>query len=114
MNVYGIKFPLEVSSSRGDLSIVSNAELYRSHLIHWLRVAPIERVMRPEYGMKDLLFDQIPNTAEVTSYVTQELNKYIPEINVEVNTSVNDGGELLITVNWSYLEQEQSPLQVTL
>jgi phage baseplate assembly protein W len=114
MNKSGIKYPLEINTSRGDLVVVTNGELYRSHLLNWLGTVPLERVMRRTYGMKDLLFNQLSNINDINNYIIQEINKYIPEITINVNTTINDNGELLITINWSYLEEEQTPLQVTL
>ncbi|BBD59510.1 hypothetical protein NIES2109_22970 [Nostoc sp. HK-01] len=110
----GITFPLAVDPARKTLVTASDAELYRGHILSWLLTQPYERVMRPDYGLKDYLFTAIPDLDVITSEMQLGLTEYIPECQFTLQGTINDLGETVITVFWSYLGEDQTTLNVTL
>ncbi|ANV88502.1 hypothetical protein [Picosynechococcus sp. PCC 7117] len=111
MEINTIKFPLTVAN--GSLQVVSGADRIRSHILHYLQVFKDERVMRPEYGIDDYLFDNVSNVTAITSDLLAGLNRYIPEAQFSVNGTVNDLGEVLINIYWLY-EDVESSFEITL
>lgn len=115
MTTNGVKFPLAINTAKGDLVLVSDANLYKSHIMTWLSTVPLERVMRLNYGLKDYLFETIPDVSVITTFIREGLIEYVPDVTIEdVEGSINDAGEVVINVYWSYLDEEQSTLQLTL
>lgn len=55
--IQGIAYPLTISD--GQLSTATDADLVRQQIFSVLETRPHERVMRPRYGMPDLLFNAI-------------------------------------------------------
>jgi len=109
--VTGIIFPLSIAN--GNLAVASEGELFKGHILSWLQTQPKERVMRPAYGMDDYLFDSIPDISAVTSNIKAGLQNYIPEVEFDVQGLINDAGEVLVYVYWTYQDNE-SVLKITL
>lgn len=107
----GIKFPLTVVN--GNLAVTSEGDLYKGHILSWLKTLPKERVMVPQYGMQDYLFQTIPNISYITTTVKEGLQQYIPEVSFEVQGAISDTGEVELYIYWSY-GGDESTLKVTL
>jgi phage baseplate assembly protein W len=101
----GIAFPLTID--KGNLLVSQEGELFRGHILSWLLTEINQRVMRPSYGMKDPLFESLQDMSVVTSEVREGLIKYIPDVDFQVEGSINDLGEAVITVYWQYQDKEQ-------
>lgn len=110
--IKGINFPLSITA--GNLVVSSDeADLYRGHILSWLQTQPKERVMRHSYGMQDYLFETISDLSIITSSIKRGLQEYIPEVNFEIQGSINDLGEVEIYVYWTY-QNNESTLKVIL
>jgi len=108
----GIKFPLTISNGR--LTVVEDAELYKGHILSWLQTFPRERVMRPSYGMQDYLFETTNDLSLIITNIKSGLNKYVPEVDLDVQGFINDQGQIEINIYWTYEDVEQSTLNVIL
>ncbi|WP_144427536.1 GPW/gp25 family protein [Nostoc piscinale] len=93
--------------------VASDADLYRGHILSWLLTEKGERIMRPRYGLKDYLFTAVPDLDVITAEMTAGLTEYIPECQFTLQGTINDLGETVITVFWSYLGEDQLALNVT-
>ncbi|KOP22827.1 hypothetical protein AMR41_29485 [Hapalosiphon sp. MRB220] len=114
MKINGIAFPLALDPSKGNLLLASDADLIQGHILSYLQTQPFERVMVPSYGMKDYLFDTISDMSVITSDIEAGLKSYVPDAEFQVTGSINDQGEALISVYWSYKDEEQATITVTL
>ncbi len=108
----GVTFPLSVS--KGNLVVATDAELYRGHILSWLKTENFERVMRPEYGLKDYLFESIQDISFIASSIKSGLENYIPEVTFEVEGSINDLGESEINIYWTYDDSDTAQLRFIL
>ncbi|AFY49017.1 Gene 25-like lysozyme [Nostoc sp. PCC 7524] len=107
----GIAFPLTLDKSRGNLLMASEGELIKGHILSWLQTQPRERVMRPQYGMRDPLFNSASDISIFASEVQEGLRRYIPDIDFQVYGSINDAGEAVLSIFW---EDESITLRVSL
>ena len=114
MITQGINFPLTIDPVRGNLVVASEADLIKGHILSWLQTETNERIMVPNYGRTDSLFTSISNINLITSEFKTGLEKYIPEAEFEVSGTINDQGEAVILVYWSYGELEQNPIKITI
>lgn len=112
-----IKYPLELDESTGNLRVVYDREVRRQNIKSLIETIKKERVMNPEYGSYLYLFEVLPNTALVNFRLKQAIEAYIPDITVEIRTTLNQAGELLIIIDWIYLpdtSQATFPIEFTL
>lgn len=107
-----ISFPLSIVN--GKLAVASGAELYKGHILSWLQTFPRERVMRPSYGMQDYLFETQSDLSLITTSIQSGLNSYVPDVDLEVQGSINDQGQTEINIYWAYEDVDQLTLSVTL
>lgn len=105
-NKTGISFPLQIKN--GSLAVSSGSELLKGHIKSWLQTELKERVMRPTYGLEDYLFTSIQDIKLIESNIYQGLTKNIPEASFLVNGILNDSGEAVFYVYWTYLNEESS------
>ncbi|MFS0515153.1 hypothetical protein ACEYW6_10570 [Nostoc sp. UIC 10607] len=110
--VKGIAFPLTIE--KGNLKVSEDADLYKGHILSWLKTENFERVMRPEYGLKDYLFESIQDISFIASSIQSGLETYIPEVNFEVEGNINDLGESEINVYWTYDDSDPAQLRFIL
>lgn len=104
----GIAFPLTIDKVKGNLVVSSEGDLFSGHILSWLLTEVGERVMRPTYGMSDPLFESIQDINTFTAEITEGLINYIPNVQFQVFGSIDDQGEALISVYWSYQDQSDS------
>ncbi|MBD2168069.1 hypothetical protein H6G04_27160 [Calothrix membranacea FACHB-236] len=109
----GISFPLSINPVQGTLNVAQEGDLFRGHILSFLSTMPRERVMRPQYGMQDPLFDSIQDMTTISAEIREGLISYIPGVDFQVNGSINDQGEAVITVYWSYEDKDET-LVITL
>lgn len=108
----GIKFPLTIVN--GNLAVVSDAELYKSHILSWLQTQLRERVMRPGYGLRDYLFETINDISLIAANIKTGLQQYVPEVQIDVNGTINDQGEAEISIYWLFEDEEQPTIKLVL
>lgn len=109
----GISFPLSIDPVKGTLIVAQEGNLFKGHILSFLLTKPRERVMRPQYGMQDPLFDSIQDMTTISAEIREGLISYIPGVEFQVNGSINDQGEAVITVYWSYEDKDET-ITVTL
>lgn len=104
----GIAFPLQIDPIRGNLKVATEGELFKGHILSWLQTFPRERVMRPQYGMRDPLFESIQDINTFAAEIREGLIRYVPDVEFQVAGTINDQGEALISVYWQYQDQDES------
>lgn len=109
----GLAFPLQIATNKGDLLLYTDAKLYESHILNWLLTVPKERVMRLRYGMQDFLFDAVSNTAEIVAMVKAGLKEYVPSVTIHQVTVMVEGGNIAISVYWSYQYINQEVIRIS-
>jgi phage baseplate assembly protein W len=102
----GLAFPLSVDR-RGGIALASAEEDVREAIGIILGTAPGERPMRPEFGcgVHDYVFDTVDASTigRIEQEVRAALDRWEPRIellDVEVDASRVDSGELLIDVRY--------------
>lgn len=108
--VQGISFPLALDATRGTLKLSSDADLVRDKIISFLKTEPLERVMRPEYGTENYLFEAAPSIEVIAAEIERRLISFIPQATFSTIGSLNDDGELYIEIFWTLSEVEQDPI----
>ncbi|UKO99356.1 GPW/gp25 family protein [Nostoc sp. UHCC 0870] len=108
----GLNFPLQIVN--GNLSVVTDGNLYKAHILSFLQTELRERVMRPQYGLKDYLFETISDITLIAANIKTGLQQYVPEIQLEVTGNINDQGEAEISIYWLFEDEEQPTIRLTL
>lgn len=108
----GISFPLAIDPVKGTLKLSTGADLVRDKIISFLKTEPLERVMRPEYGTENYLFEAAPSVEVIAAEIERRLNSIarIPQARFNTLGTLNDDGELLIEIFWTLSEVEQDPI----
>lgn len=107
----GINFPLEIVN--GNLKINSGADLIKGHILSWLQTETKERVMRPNYGLADPLFNSQQDISRIANNILTGLTNYVQDAKFYVSGNLNDNGEAEFTVSWIY-QLEESSLTITI
>ena len=97
-----ISYPLEFDEVTGNLKMSVGSQVRSDNIVSLIETVIDERIMRPDYGTPLYLFEVIGNLNLVNYRIQQILDKYVPDISSKVSSSLNNG-ELLITVEWTYL-----------
>lgn len=107
----GISYPLTIAA--GNLATSIDVDLIKEQIFSWLETNYRERVMRPVYGMRDMIFSPIiPGT--IAAYVETGLNQNITDTNFIVGADVYQSGEVALEIRWSYRGQLQPPIEYQL
>ncbi|BAY23708.1 hypothetical protein NIES2100_35000 [Calothrix sp. NIES-2100] len=109
----GISFPLSINQVRGTLDVSQEGELFKGHILSFLLTMPRERVMRPQYGMQDPLFDSIQDMTTISAEIREGLISYVPGIDFQVTGNISDQGEAVVNIYWSYEDKDET-ITVTL
>jgi len=98
----GYGYPLAVNA--GQLVLVSEGDLKRSHIRHVLETELNENPMRPDYGIVAPLFSaqSAQTSSTFTSAVLRALEASVSGCSFVVQSNINDAGEMLLDVFWSY------------
>lgn len=95
--IQGIAYPLTVSE--GGLAVATDTELVRQQIFSVLETYRRERVMRPDYGLPDNLFNPIVPGA-MGAYVQNLLDQEIPSADFAVGSLASNEGILELEVRW--------------
>lgn len=108
----GITFPLEISN--GTLAVASDEDLYKGHILTWLKTEVYERVMRQKYGLEDYLFQGVSDITRIASDIKAGLEEYVPDVKFEVEGKINDAGEAEYNIYWAYDDGSQTIFRLVL
>mgnify|MGYP001251741079 FL=1 len=99
----GIAFPLLEGGSFKQTKTV--AEQVKANIINVLLTEPGERVNQPDLGvgLKSLLFENITNANEIVPIIEEQLETYVPDIDLEdvLSEFIEDEHILQITLVYS-------------
>ena len=100
----GVVFPFNAPAVFN--SSATTKEQVKSNLINVLLTVQGERINEPLFGVgiKNLLFEQNIDTDTLKSKITDQINLYIPEIElIEVDANLNpDEHKLLLTLTYRF------------
>lgn len=103
-----------MDATRRTLITSEDADLYRGHILSWLLTDKGERIMRPNYGMKDYLFSAVPDLGVILTEIREGLEENIPDCQFQLQGSINELGEVVVSVYWAWKGEDQNTLVVTL
>lgn len=102
-----IAYPLSIDEETGNLKLVSGSAVRRQNIESAILTLIGERVMRPPYGSELYLFDVINNLVLIDFKIKQTIERYVPDISCSVKSTINQENELLVEIDWIYLEQSE-------
>jgi hypothetical protein len=108
----GYAYPLAIDN--GGLALAEDDALTRNEVISVLQTRPFERVMRPEYGTPDYIFDAVGPAAAVSGQVQVALETQVEGAEFAVNGEVDDLGEFRLIVAYEISGQPQPVVQFRL
>lgn len=110
-----LKYPLEIDPIKKTLVTVDGIDKIQSQIMHVLQTEPYERVMRPDYGVPNFIFDSISSIYTVTATIERRLVTELGDkAEFRVNGVINDSGGAVIEVYWSQNGVSQTPIRYNL
>lgn len=106
MNLHGAgtSFPLRVNPITGSFVTTSDKhELIRQEIESILETRKFERVMMPDYGLPDFLFEVVDAgfAARVAFHLKDQIVKYVPLVeSVTSRAYVDDDGRTIVSVTY--------------
>lgn len=108
----GLRYP--VALANGGLALSEDGDLKRDAIISVLQTRPYERVMRPDYGTPDYVFDAPPSAAVIASQIQLALENQVTGVEFAVEAEATEAGDLLLSVPYAIQGVEQPPIQYRL
>lgn len=109
MSLTGLAYPLQVDEF-GGLKTTSDEEYIAGLIRSFIETELGERIgLEDTYGTPDYLFSSYPSFGFVGKDLEQKLTASIPQAEFAVRSSLNDAGEGVVEIFWSYLGVEQEP-----
>lgn len=108
--ITGYKCPLEIDPATNSLAIATDAEYIQQQIETYVFTERGERLGLPGYGMENTLFKSVQDAGFIANTLQRGLTKAIPQAVFSVVGTVNDMGELLLTIEWIYSEGEPNSL----
>jgi phage baseplate assembly protein W len=105
----GVKFPFDGPAVFNQT--FTTKEQIKSNLINLLLTHPGERINEPEFGVgiRDLLFEQQINTADLKSTLNEEINIHIPEITLnDIDVSFDPNTHIVSVVLYYQILLDES------
>lgn len=100
-NLTGLSYPLSLNGG-GGLSISYNSDRIEQQILEILDTNLNERVLRPELGTSDYLFDTISETV-LENQIQTILGKYIKNTDIKVKVYIDEEGVCDLRIYYSYL-----------
>jgi hypothetical protein len=107
--ITGYKFPLEIDSS-GNLVLAEDSDYISGLILSYVSVDLGERLGLPNYGLPDYLLRSYQSFGFAGDDLKRRLTADIPQAEFAVNSELDDNGQALITVFWSYNGVNQEPV----
>lgn len=107
--IQGFTYPLTIKN--GGLSLSTDFDLIRQQIMSVLETRPFERIMRPNYGTPDFIFDAVNDVSIIVERITIALETQINGPTFAIEGAVNDDGVVTIAVNWSLNDIPQPPIE---
>ncbi|MBE9178662.1 hypothetical protein IQ268_08830 [Oculatella sp. LEGE 06141] len=108
----GIAYPLQIEN--GTLKLAEDVELTRCHILSVLETEPLERIMQPQYGTPDLLFNAVPDVHLTAQTVRQALEREVSNIEFNVTGRIGENGAAIVSIYWTVNGLPQPPLNFQL
>lgn len=100
-----LKYPIDVNN--GDIALTDDYDTYIQDAIrHCLLTVQEERVLRPEYGLPDVLFSAT-TLQELNALIIETLQVGLEGYNVLLNTSCDFSEDGLLAVQVYYAENKK-------
>jgi hypothetical protein len=110
--IQGFTYPLTLVN--GGLGLSSDFELIRQQIMSVLETRPYERIMRPNYGTPDLVFDVAADVALIVERTRIALETQIPDVAFAIAGNIADDGVCNLSIGWSLNDIAQPPIQYRL
>ena len=98
-----LKYPLEIDATSGSLKLAYDHEVRQQNIKCLIETIIFERVLFPDYGTPLYLFEVISNLNLVNFKIKESIIKYVPNVEVEVTSQINQEGHFLVQIDWVYL-----------
>jgi phage baseplate assembly protein W len=114
-NLHGscIDFPFRVDPLTGGLATIGDKTTIIRHAIEdILETRKFERVMLPDYGMPDFVFDVVDAgfAARVAYHLKDQIEKYCPLVeSVSARANVDDAGRTIVSVSYRERGSSENP-----
>lgn len=96
----GLKYPLEVDGS-GGLVLSSNATRVREQILEVLETRIGERILRPFFGLPELIFETVDENSLAQTIKTKILDSITIPVDLDVATEVAEDGTTRVGVSYS-------------
>ena len=110
-------YPLAIDNQTGNLKMTSGHLVRQQNIRSLIETLISERIMNPSYGSELYLFDVISNLSLVNYRIKEAVLNYVPDVDAEVTSNLNQASELLVTITWAFLEDRTintTPITFTL
>jgi hypothetical protein len=111
-SMQGLTYPLTLNN--GGLQLSQDYALVGQAIMSVLETRPYERIMRPNYGTPDLVFDAGSDISLIVERIHIALETQIPDVQFAVTGDVGDDGDCRLSVGWSINGIPQPAIQYQL
>ncbi|MBW4465034.1 MAG: hypothetical protein KME07_06295 [Pegethrix bostrychoides GSE-TBD4-15B] len=111
MLLNGYAFPMALDEN-GGRAVASEAEYLEQQIRTFVLTDQDERLGLPAYGMQNSLFTSAKDTSPIVLDLQTSLNSFIPQVSCTVSGSLNDLGELSLSIFWIWNDEEQTPILI--
>lgn len=111
----GLTFPLQLDG-RGNLSVSTDYDLVREHIVSVIQTRPFERVMRLDYGLPDQVF-RVVQPEIIDAKMARAIEKEVTEVeNLRVFGTwlASEDGIYNVSIYYSLDGVPQPPLELSL
>jgi len=108
--VTSLSYPLQIKD--GGLQVSSDVDVIRESIYSVLETRPYERVMRPNYGTPDFIFDSYNNNRIVAELTRIQLERQLPGVDFEVTGTIDDTGTARLTIQWAVSDVSQTAITI--
>lgn len=118
MNITGstINFPFR-ADARGTLAATTNrSELIEQAIQDVLETRQGERVMLPDYGIPDFVFDSIDAgfAARLAYFLEEQVKRYVPLVaDIQIEQATDDNNRAIIELQYTEVNAINSPKNLT-
>lgn len=103
-----ISFPLRIDNQTGGLAISTGGQAVQEQILEILTTPLLSRVLRPEFGSDNYLFDALTDANLIASRLRLILkNNLSANIVTEVKVTADENGKLDIDIKWTDTSTQQ-------
>lgn len=93
-----IAYPLRIDDATGDLAISQDEDVLADDILSFVETLPGERVMVPEYGMKDPHFEPLNDILTYNVDLAIKLQGWIPQCTFYCKSEYDELGNLATSI----------------